>query len=92
MRLSAIQNDVLFVLISLEAKGHVEPVPATRLLGMLNAVRSIPLYPNNFRTSCHLMVRNGLLNKYRNSSLQLAFALSPTGREIGKAIREKREG
>lgn len=91
MRLSAIQRDILFVLSSLEGKGHVDPVPAIRLLGMLNSVRSVSLYPNNFRTSCHTMVKNGLLQKYRNPSLQLAFALSTPGREIGRAIREKRD-
>ncbi|HGM7842856.1 TPA: chromosome segregation protein ParM [Serratia marcescens] len=79
MRLSAIQKDVLFVLSSLEARGITAPVPATRLLGMINAARSAQVYPTNFRTSCHTLVKHGLLKKYRNPSLHLAFTLTEVG-------------
>lgn len=67
MRLSAIQKDVLFVLSSLEARGITAPVPATRLLGMINAARSAQVYPTNFRTSCHTLVKHGLLKKIPQS-------------------------
>lgn len=86
MRLSAIQKDVLFVLSALEARGITAPVPATRLLEMINAARSAQVYPTNFRTSCHTLVKHGLLKKYRNQSLQLAFALTETGLPLARRL------
>lgn len=90
MRLSALQKDLLFVLNDLEGKGREGPIPGVKLLAIINSVRSQPVFATNFRTSCHTLVKNGLLIKFRSNSLQLAFCLSETGRTAGAAIYEQR--
>jgi hypothetical protein len=61
-----------------------------KLLGMLNLTRSSEIHDTNFRTSCHTLVANGLLSKYRSSSLMLAFTLTADGREKAKDIYQTR--
>mgnify|MGYP000007506319 FL=1 len=90
MRLSATQKDVLYILFSIEARGRFDPVPGMKLLGMLNLTRSSEIHDTNFRTSCHTLVANGLLSKYRSSSLMLAFTLTADGREKAKDIYQTR--
>ena len=85
MRLS-----VLYILFSIEARGRFDPVPGMKLLGMLNLTRSSEIHDTNFRTSCHTLVANGLLSKYRSSSLMLAFTLTADGREKAKDIYQTR--
>ncbi|MEX3242874.1 hypothetical protein AB4L93_25760 [Serratia quinivorans] len=61
-----------------------------QLLAMLNQVRLQPIADTNFRTSCHTLVKHGLLHKYRNpTSLQLAFTLSPNGLEKARPLYEE---
>ncbi len=81
MRLSSTQKDVLFILYAIEAGGKAEPVPGVKILEMINSARQSGIHGTNFRTSCHTLVENGLLNKYRNASLKLAFRLTDDGRE-----------
>ena len=83
MRLSAIQKDVLFVLYALEVKGQQGPVPGMKLLKLINGQRMDEIHASNFRISCNTLVGHTLLNRYRNSSLQLAFTLTEKGREAG---------
>lgn len=91
MRLSVTQKDVLCVLYDLAVrKGITGPVSAMQLLAMLNQVRLQPIADTNFRTSCHTLVKHGLLHKYRNpTSLQLAFTLSPNGLEKARPLYEE---
>lgn len=71
-------------------KGITGPVSAMQLLAMLNQVRLQPIADTNFRTSCHTLVKHGLLHKYRNpTSLQLAFTLSPNGLEKARPLYEE---
>lgn len=71
-------------------KGITGPVSAMQLLAMLNQVRPQPIADTNFRTSCHTLVKHGLLHKYRNpTSLQLAFTLSPNGLEKARPLYEE---
>ncbi|EBD8899352.1 chromosome segregation protein ParM [Salmonella enterica] len=90
MRLSSTQKDVLFILYAIEAGGKAEPVPGVKILDMINSARQSGIHGTNFRTSCHTLVENGLLNKYRNASLKLAFRLTDDGRERAGEIYRKR--
>ena len=87
MRISDLQRKVLLVLSALEARGHDAPLPAMQLLNLLNAAASKDVYATNLRTSLHTLHRYGLVQKYRNASLNLAFALTDTGRRKAEAIR-----
>lgn len=87
MRISELQRKVLLVLSELEARGHDSPLPAMQLLKLLNSASSKDIYDSNLRTSLHTLHRNGLLQKYRNASLNLAFTLTETGRRKAAAIR-----
>ncbi|AVF38251.1 chromosome segregation protein ParM [Rahnella sikkimica] len=87
MRISELQRKVLLVLSALEARGHDAPLPVMQLLSLLNAAASKDVYASNLRTSLHTLHRYGLLQKYRNASLNLAFALTDTGRRKAEAIR-----
>lgn len=89
MRLSSTQKDVLFILYAIEAGGKAEPVQC-KILEMINSARQSGIHGTNFRTSCHTLVENGLLNKYRNASLKLAFRLTDDGRERAGEIYRKR--
>lgn len=90
MRLSATQKDVLYILFSIEARGRFDPVPGMKLLELLNLTRSSEVHDKNFRTSCHTLVTNGLLDKYRSSTLMLAFKLTADGREKANEIYQAR--
>ena len=90
MRLSAIQKDVLFVLYALTEKGHRGPVSGMKLLELINSQRMAEIHASNFRISCNTLVGHTLLNRYRNSSLQLAFTLTEKGREVGKELYQQR--
>lgn len=90
MRLSATQKDVLFILYAIEAGGKADPVPGVKILEMINSARQSGIYSTNFRTSCHKLVENGLLTKYRNVSLKLAFKLTDNGRERAGEVFRKR--
>jgi len=87
VRISELQRKVLLVLSALEARGHDAPLPVMQLLSLLNAAASKDVYATNLRTSLHTLHRYGLVQKYRNASLNLAFALTDTGRRKAEAIR-----
>jgi len=87
MRISDLQRKVLLVLSELEVRGHTAPLPVMQLLGLLNAASSKDIYDTNLRTSLHTLHRNGLVKKYRNASLNLAFSLTDPGRRKAAAIR-----
>lgn len=85
MRLSSTQKDILFILYAMEDKGNVSPVPGMKILEIINNGRNTDIYDTNFRTSCHKLNANGMIEKYRSSqSLNLAWRLSDEGR--AKAI------
>ncbi|KZX00058.1 chromosome segregation protein ParM [Pseudoalteromonas luteoviolacea] len=86
MRLSANQKDVLFVLLAVEQKGNSNPVQSTVLLKLINSSRSSDIFASNLRESCHTLNGNGLINKYRSSSLKLAWKLTDKGREIASKV------
>lgn len=90
MRLSAIQKDVLFVLFAIRSKGKAGPVPGMTLLGMINRGRAPEVFASNFRASCHTLVDNGLLHKYRDEQLNLGFSLTEEGAERGAKIYQDR--
>ncbi|WP_283631236.1 chromosome segregation protein ParM [Shewanella baltica] len=90
MRLSSTQKDVLFILYAIEAGGKAEPVPGIKILEMINSARQSGIYGTNFRISCHTLVENGLLKKYRDTSLKLAFKLTEYGRKRAEEIYLKR--
>ncbi|HDT5863465.1 TPA: chromosome segregation protein ParM [Aeromonas hydrophila subsp. hydrophila] len=91
MRLSKTQKDVLFVLLGIEQRGRRGPVPNVDLFELLNKHRDRELFDNNFRISCHTLVKNGLLLKYRDPvSLKLAFLLTESGRDIAEGIFQQR--
>ena len=87
MRISELQRKVLLVLSALESRGHTDPLPVTQLLSMINAAANKDIYANNLRASLHTLHRHGLLQKYRNASLNLAFTLTDNGRRKAEAIR-----
>lgn len=87
MRISELQRKVLLVLSALEARGHDAPLPVMQLLSLLNAAASKDIYANNLRSSLHTLHRYGLVQKYRNPSLNLAFTLTDVGRRKAEAIR-----
>ncbi len=87
MRISDLQRKVLLILSELEARGHNSPLPVMQLLRLLNSASSKDIYDTNLRTSLHTLHRNGLVQKYRNASLNLAFNLTETGRRKAAAIR-----
>lgn len=89
-RLSAVQKDLLFVLYALWARGKTSATPAVALLNMVNRGRVTPVFPTNFRTSCHTLADNKLIKKYRNESLRLAFELSESGIATAKEIYNER--
>lgn len=84
MRISELQRKVLLVLSALEARSHDAPLPVTQLLNLLNTAANKDIYATNLRTSLHTLHRHGLVAKFRNSSLNLAFALTDAGREKAK--------
>lgn len=89
-RLSATQKDVLFVLYALLQRGKTTATPATALLSMINKGRDIPVFATNFRTSCHTLAKNGLIDKYRNESMKLYFGISESGLGIASEIYKER--
>ena len=91
MRLSSTQKDILFILYAIEVGGKAEPVPGMKMLSMINSARQSGIHGTNFRTSCHTLVDNGLLDKYRDeTSLKLAFKLTDEGRGRAGEIYRKR--
>ena len=90
MRISKIQQDILFVLYFIEQQGNKNPVAGMNLLDMINQSRSGELFDTNFRTSCHTLNNNSLLDKYRSSSLKLAWALTEKGRALASDIYNER--
>ncbi|STJ26726.1 putative plasmid-like protein [Citrobacter braakii] len=91
-RLSGVQKDILFVLFGLTERKSIDgPLPAMKLLDLLNRGRLNQVADTNFRRSCHTLAQHGLLNKYRDrQSLKLAFGLTSTGNEIAQGIYQKR--
>jgi len=87
VRISELQRKVLLVLSALEAHGHTAPLPVMQLLSLLNTAANKDVYATNLRASLHTLHRYGLLLKFRNESLNLAFALTDTGRRKAEAIR-----
>lgn len=93
MRLSEIQQDTLFVLYAISQQGITTPIPCLGLLDMINASRPQQIFPSNFRTSCHTLVKHGLLEMCRNpKTIKLAFSLTEKGMDAGRAIHQKRTG
>ncbi len=90
MRISKIQQDILFVLYIIEKQGNDKPVAGMNLLNVINKSRSSELFDTNFRTSCHKLNDNNLLDKYRSSSLKLAWALTEKGRALASNIFNER--
>lgn len=93
-RLSGVQKDILFVLYGLaERKSINGPVPAMKLLQIVNSGRLNPVADTNFRRSCHTLAQRELLEKYRErQSLKLAFGLTPAGFDMAKEIYRERVG
>lgn len=89
-RLSAIQKDVLFLLVSIEARGNGQPVPVTKLLQMMNGVRTKKVFATNFRASCHTLYGRQLVREYRNERHHLALVLTERGRAYAEEIVEAR--
>lgn len=81
MRLSSNQKAILIALYAIALKrGVYTPAPLMELLTIINAGRERKIADTNFRTSCHTLVKHGLLFKHRDlDSLQLSFSLTPTG-------------
>lgn len=94
MRLSSIQKDILIVLYGIALKrGKPEPVPVMELLKIINAHRDRQIADTNFRTSCHTLVKHGLLQKHRDlQSLQLYFTLTKKGEEAAYPHYRKANG
>ncbi len=92
MRISKIQQDILFVLYLIEQQGNDKPVTGMNLLDMINKSRSSELFDTNFRTSCHTLNNNSLLDKYRSSSLKLAWVLTEKGRALAGDVFNERLG
>lgn len=90
MRLSSTQKDILFVLFAIEQKGNRKPVPSMTVLNMINNSRTSLIADTNFRASCHKLSENMIINKYRSSSLKLAWALSDLGRTKASELFVKR--
>lgn len=80
-RLSAVQKDTLFILYALQQKGKLDPIPSVDILAMINKGREQQVFAQNFRASCHKLVENKLLRKFRSQSLQLAFTLAEAGQK-----------
>lgn len=92
LRLSSVQQDVLFVLFALEGKGNKAPVLSMKLLEIINASRSPQLYGTNFRASCHKLFEHQFLDKYRcPDSLNLSWSLTHSGRAEAQKAYEKRQ-
>lgn len=91
-RLSAVQKNILFSLYGLMTRKGIDgPVPAMKLLAIVNSGRLNPVADTNFRRSCHTLTKSGLLNKYRDGqSLKLAFCLTNTGKEIAERIYDEK--
>lgn len=86
MRLSSTQKDTLFILYAIEQKGNTNPMPNMTILNMINSSRSSEIFDTNFRASCHKLNDNNMIDKYRSSSLKLAWALTVTGRKKASEI------
>jgi len=87
MRLSSIQQDILFILYAIEQKGYKDPIPSMKVLGMINGSRTSLIADTNFRTSCHTLNDNNMVEKYRcPSSLKLSWSLSEIGRTKASEI------
>lgn len=91
-RLSAVQKNILFSLYGLMMRKGIDgPVPAMKMLMIVNSGRLNPVADTNFRRSCHTLMQNGLLNKYRDrQSLMLAFSLTRNGIELAKRIYDEK--
>ena len=89
IRFSALQKDTLFILYVLQQRGKRDPIPGVDILAMINKGRELPVFPQNFRASCHTLVANQLIRKFRRGDLQLAFTLADAGKE--PAEREYKE-
>lgn len=89
-RLSAIQKDTLYVLSLLEAKMGSTPFNIMKLLEIINKARVSPVHPNNFRASIHTLCRHHYLDKYRDTSLNLAVTLTDKGQLKATGIAQKR--
>jgi hypothetical protein len=87
MRISSIQESILFVLFAIEESGNKDAVQNTKLFKMINDSRSSKLHDTNFRASCHKLNENKLIDKYRCSlSFKLAWSLTELGKEKGRLI------
>ena len=90
MRISSIQSDILFILFLVEMKGNVNPMPSMKILELINKNRAALVADTNFRTSCHKLNEYKMIDKYRSSSLKLAWRLSDEGRAKAEKIYTKR--
>lgn len=89
MRISSMQKSTLITLFILEQRqvlklGVIYPIPSRDIYQMVSKSKSADIYKNNFRVSCHTLCKNRLIDKYRNESLNLAFKLTDSGRELAK--------
>ena len=91
MRLSSIQQDILFLLYAIEQKGFKEPVASMKLFNMINSSRSSLIADTNFRASCHTLSDNEMVDKYRcPTSLKLSWSLSEIGRSKANKVYKNR--
>jgi len=90
MRLSSTQKDILLLLYAIENNGNQKPVPNMLILNMINRERGLAIEGSNFRASCHKLNENNMINRYRSTSLKLAWLLTDEGREKARVIFNER--
>ncbi len=94
VRISSVQQTTLVALYIIENRQSfqgeaIRPTPLMDLYSMINKTKSMDIYVNNFRVSCHTLCKNKLLAKYRNESLNLAFMLTDSGKVLAKELHQK---
>ncbi|WP_434523830.1 chromosome segregation protein ParM [Photorhabdus asymbiotica] len=91
-RISDIQRKTLKILhlISEREGDNHYPIPATALFKMVSVNTQHTIAASNYRTSCHTLVKRGLLSQYRNTkTARLAYKLTPDGKQQAKGICDK---
>ncbi|EOZ6414805.1 chromosome segregation protein ParM [Cronobacter turicensis] len=91
MRISSNQKAILIALYAIALKRGVNPpLSLMELLNIINAGRDRKIADTNFRTSCHTLVKHGLLYKHRDlDSLQLSFSLTQEGENTAYPLYQK---
>lgn len=92
MRLSIVHKEILLILYANVIRGgKTEPIGAIELFTKVNDSRPRPVPVTHFRHSCHTLITEGLIEKYRDEQMsKLVFRLSVAGISLAQTLHDGR--